>query len=86
MSFKIPSIEEVEKDRQKQEEKDRLERQTCGFTGHRPDKLGGCYSLKHSESIRVMEKLTPILEQLINEEGITRFISGGAIGFDQIAF
>lgn len=70
----------------KREFEEKRERQTCGFTGHRPDKLGGCYSLKHPEAIKIMEKLTPILEQLINEEGINRFVSGGAIGFDQIAF
>lgn len=70
----------------KEEQEQLLERQTVSFTGHRPDKLGGCYSLKHPESVKIMEKLTPILEQLIKEENIHRFVTGGAIGFDQIAF
>jgi uncharacterized phage-like protein YoqJ len=84
--FKLSTKEEREERKQEQESIEQLERATCGFTGHRPDKLGNCYSLKHPESIKISEKLTSILEQLIVEENISRFISGGAIGFDQIAF
>lgn len=85
-NFKTITEEQREQWQKQQELEEQRERETCGFTGHRPDKLGGCYSLKHSESIRIMEKLTPILQQLIHEEGVKRFVTGGAIGFDQIAF
>ncbi|GAV11396.1 SLOG family protein [Paenibacillus sp. NAIST15-1] len=86
IALKLPTVEEIKQSRLRCKEEGQLERVTCGFTGHRPSKLGGCYSLKHPESLRIVETLKPILEQLINEEGIRQFISGGAIGFDQIAF
>jgi uncharacterized phage-like protein YoqJ len=59
---------------------------TVGFTGHRPSKTSNNYSLKHPMSIKINQVLTPIIEDLIESQGITRFISGGALGFDQIAF
>lgn len=49
---------------------------TCCFTGHR--KLPG-YKLDH-----IMKRLEHEVETLI-AQGVTTFISGGALGFDQIA-
>ncbi|MWV44869.1 DUF1273 family protein [Paenibacillus sp. HJL G12] len=74
-------------ERHKQEQlKEKLERKTVCFTGHRPNKLGNCYSLSDVQSKYIHSKLEPVLIDLIEDEGIERFISGGAIGFDQIAF
>jgi uncharacterized phage-like protein YoqJ len=50
--------------------------QTCCFTGHRwlpKEKLG-----------QILKRLDYEVENLINQ-GVTDFISGGALGFDQIA-
>ncbi|GAB6989545.1 SLOG family protein [Paenibacillus pini] len=66
--------------------REELERKTICFTGHRPNKLGNCYSLTDKQSKHIHNKLEPVLIDLIEDEGIERFISGGAIGFDQIAF
>lgn len=60
--------------------------QTCCFTGHRPHKLNNCYSFNHPTTILIKNKLTPIIIDLIIKEEITRFITGGALGVDQIAF
>ena len=90
MGFKKNNSEEIKSrrvEREKQEEEFmELWRQTTCFTGHRPSKLGNCYSLKHPTSLLINEKLTPIILDLINNEHVTRFISGGAIGVDTIAF
>lgn len=53
------------------------------FTGHRPDSLLGYVS---------MDKYAPIIQIIIKEvlksyrEGYRKYISGGAQGFDQLAF
>lgn len=74
-------------ERHKQEQlKEELERKTVCFTGHRPNKLGNCYSLTGDQSKYIKSKLEAVLIDLIEDEGIERFISGGAIGLDQIAF
>lgn len=48
----------------------------CCFTGHR--------ILSKEEKISLEKKLKDIIEILITE-GVTEFVSGGAIGFDQLA-
>lgn len=64
---------------------------TMSFTGHRPDKLGG-YSTNTTHFIKneTMKKLRlevqDILEYYINEKGVENFITGGALGVDQLAF
>lgn len=74
-------------ERQRQEQlREELERKTICFTGHRPNKLGNCYRLTDKQSKYIHSKLEPVLMDLIEDERIERFISGGAIGFDQIAF
>ncbi|MGV6935894.1 SLOG family protein [Paenibacillus sp. CMM36] len=81
---------EIEESINKQKEENRIkeefEKKTVCFTGHRPNKLGNCYSLHDEKSKYINKKLEPILIDLIEKESIEHFISGGAIGFDQIAF
>lgn len=90
VSFKKINSEEYKLQREqieKEEEKKELLRcQTALGTGHRPNKLGNCYSLNHPMSIAIKDKLIPVLEELIIREGVTRFITGGAIGWDQVMF
>jgi uncharacterized phage-like protein YoqJ len=75
----------------KKEEKDKEElerqliRQTVCFTGHRPNKLFG-YDLNDKRYKPLYEQLTNVVELCINEEDIIRFISGAALGVDQISF
>lgn len=58
---------------------------TITFTGHRPDKLYG-YNLKNEKYLKLNKLLEEILEKKITEEGYNTFISGGALGFDTVAF
>ncbi|QSF47864.1 DUF1273 family protein [Paenibacillus tianjinensis] len=78
--------ERIQKKKEESRAKEELEKKTICFTGHRPNKLGNCYSLTDEKSKYISKKLEPILIDLIEEESVERFISGGAIGFDQIAF
>jgi len=58
------------------------------FTGHRPNKIPGFDwndPWKNEGVYTVRNLLLPILEEKI-QQGATKFMSGGAIGFDQIAF
>lgn len=69
-------------------EKDRIKehldiQKTICFTGHRPKDLFG-YQAKEPY-IRIINTLKPFLSVLY-ENGYTDFISGGAQGFDQLAF
>ncbi|MCB4338852.1 SLOG family protein [Bacillus subtilis] len=82
----IEEWEREKKEREKlYEEKEKLRKQTVCFTGHRPDKLGG-YDENNPVMVRMRQKLFEVIETLINQEGKTRFISGGALGTDQEAF
>lgn len=62
------------------------------FTGHRPDgkpekdKLGTGYSISNERVQAYSGMLRHTLIDLIMKEGAHTFISGGAIGIDQIAF
>lgn len=56
---------------------------TACFTGHRPNKLSG-YNADHYRTF--VSQLSDLLVRLSAEYSITRFISGGAQGFDQLAF
>lgn len=58
---------------------------TACFTGHRPNKLGG-YDKNNPTIILLKQKLVNLVQYLIEKEKITRFITGGALGTDQIAF
>jgi len=56
------------------------------FTGHRPDKLFGTYEFNNPRTKKLVNEMMIILEQLIQKAGVTHFISGGALGADQVAF
>lgn len=53
------------------------------FTGHRPTKLCGYVSLEEHESI-ISKVASEVLH--LYKEGYRKFITGGAQGFDQLAF
>lgn len=58
---------------------------TITFTGHRPNKLYG-YNLRDEKYLKLNKFLESILEDKIVNEGYDKFISGGALGFDTVAF
>jgi uncharacterized phage-like protein YoqJ len=83
--------EEYKQRKKEQKEKEELEyqtiKQTVCFTGHRPQaKCMFGFNLKDERYQPLYKELTKTIELCINEENITRFISGGALGVDQIAF
>ena len=53
---------------------------TCAFTGHRPKGLG--YPESDERCAALKEKLRSLIVKLIEEEGVTHFISGMAQGVD----
>ena len=53
-----------------------LKQTTCCLTGHR--------NLSHKKIERIVKRLDEEVDRLI-QKGVTNFISGGAIGFDQIS-
>jgi uncharacterized phage-like protein YoqJ len=78
--------EKKKKEREAEEKlKQQIIRQTACFTGHRPQNLFG-FNLKDDRYKILYKKLTEAIELCINEENIIRFISGGAIGTDQISY
>lgn len=62
---------------------------TYCFTGHRPNKLGG-YDWKSEKNQKILKALKSKIIELINnaptEEKHFKFICGGALGIDQMAF
>lgn len=60
---------------------------TICFTGHRPDKLGG-YDWSTSKNQKIINKLKETIIDIINtsEDSYFKFICGGALGIDQMAF
>ena len=56
---------------------------TCAFTGHRPKGLG--YPESDGRCAALKEKLRSLIVKLIEEEGVTYFISGMAQGVDMYA-
>ena len=53
---------------------------TCAFTGHRPKGLG--YPESDGRCAALKEKLRALIIRMIEEEGVTHFISGMARGAD----
>lgn len=81
-----PEYKQRAEERRKQEEiEEELRRHTASFTGHRLNKLGG-YNMRNPTMLKLKEKLLEVIESLITQEDINRFITGGAIGTDQAAF
>lgn len=58
---------------------------SCSFTGHRPNKLPGGYNMIHESNLEISYRLENQLQTLIGI-GVDTFISGGALGFDWLAF
>jgi len=56
---------------------------TVCVTGHRPKDLFGYDWDKYSATIK---KVTGAVDRLYNKYGVTKFISGGAQGVDQLFF
>lgn len=95
--FKDPAFRaELER---KQKERERLYQQidewkefTVGATGHRPDKMGGFadalggYKREHPLVMKLKQTTLEVLEDLIVNQNMSRFISGGALGFDSLFF
>lgn len=58
---------------------------SIAFTGHRPNKLYG-YDLNNENYNTLKTRLYSILSNEINHNDADTFITGGAIGFDTLAF
>lgn len=61
----------------------------CSVTGHRPsDKYNTkfMFDFKNVKTLEIRDKLLVEFENLILKENIKGFITGGALGFDQICF
>ena len=56
---------------------------TCAFTGHRPKGLG--YPESDGRCAALKEKLRSLIIRMMEEEGVTHFISGMAQGVDMYA-
>lgn len=54
------------------------------FYRHRPERLPFRYEEQHPDCLRLKELLRQEIVRLIVEEGVTRFITGMALGIDQI--
>lgn len=57
---------------------------TCCFTGHRSERLSFKYEERHPDCLRLKELLRQEMVRLITEEKVTHFITGMALGIDQI--
>lgn len=57
---------------------------TCAFTGYRPSKMPWGYDETDARCVEFRFRLRESLEYLIGK-GYTDFMSGGALGFDQMA-
>ena len=62
-----------------------IKEKTCAFTGHRPERLGFGYNEKSQSCVAFKVRLRRILQELIENEGFTYFLSGGAMGMDMYA-
>lgn len=56
------------------------------FTGHRPKELFGQHGIDNPEAKLLASNLTKLIEKLIVDKNADTFVSGGALGLDQIAF
>lgn len=58
---------------------------TCAFTGHRPQNLPFGFNEEDERCIDLKKTLREQIINLIEDEGVTHFISGMAIGVDMYA-
>ena len=58
---------------------------TCAFTGHRPQSLPFGFNESDERCVALKQKLRNEIIRLIEENGVTHFISGMAIGVDMNA-
>ena len=58
---------------------------TCAFTGHRPQNLPFGFNEEDERCINLKKTLREQIINLIENEGVTHFISGMAIGVDMYA-
>ncbi len=54
----------------------------CCFTGHRPKYFHFGTSEQHPDCLKIKNFIRHNCERLIRDEGVTHFISGGAVGVD----
>lgn len=57
----------------------------CAFTGHRPQSLPFGFNETDERCIALKQTLRAEIIKLIEDEGVTHFISGMAIGVDMYA-
>lgn len=60
-------------------------KQCCCFTGHRPQSLPFRFNENDERCVDLKRRLKENITKLINENGVTHFISGMAIGVDMYA-
>ena len=61
------------------------EKKTCCFTGHRPQKLPFGYNEEDERCVELKEKLKKEIIRQIEENGVSHFITGMALGMDMYA-
>lgn len=62
-----------------------MKEKTCAFTGHRPQKLPFGLNEEGARCIALKEELRKQIINLIENENVTHFISGMALGVDLMA-
>lgn len=62
-----------------------MKEKTCAFTGHRPQKLPFGLNERDDRCIALKEELRKQTINLIEDENVTHFISGMALGVDLMA-
>ena len=62
-----------------------VERKTACFTGHRPQTITYLWDETSAQSLELISKIQKAIIHLIDNEGVTHFISGMALGVDMIA-
>lgn len=61
-----------------------MEKLTCCFTGHRPKSLPFGYNEQDPQCVKLRFQIWDLMNKLIKENLVTHFISGMALGIDQM--
>jgi Uncharacterized protein conserved in bacteria len=89
VDFKYMMTEEYKQKRAKEKKLEKqiqeIKDKTCCFTGHRPQALWG-YDITIENYIKLAKLIKIECIRLIEDKGVNRFITGGALGIDTIAF